>query len=436
MNNEMDAEILRESNRALAATLASRGAEVTAMRADRDAVLEKLSSEKERADALTAEVERLRVKLSNAVNGAVRALARCASLANTCDGLQTQRDAIKVEVERLRALSRRVAVQAIDAVIQQSTELIDTEVADELLQLATGNGGGRGMSENNKDGQDEARKYWASDDGKKVAEAYTRGTCNHRDEIADLTAEIERLTTEHGLLFDALSLHMRSTGITNAAMEKVEEYRAVREHSEKAVKTECQRLESGWNEAAAERDAALAQLAEEKEKVAAWANESEHWHGEARRAVDALAAEKARADVFRAVLISAAYDDVDDLPARGLEFAWRLGTTVAERTKAEKARADEEEAGLRRVVGFERARADDLIARVTERDRIIDAERAAREEAEATGRGYLKDMTDLQVTATRDHAVAEAAREWFVARYTDKATSAFQALLAALKANK
>jgi hypothetical protein len=73
-----------------------------------------------------------------------------------------------------------------------------------------------------------------------------------------LKAEIAKIRTERNLLFDALSLHMQSTGITDEAMSKVAALRLVLADSETRVKTECERLAAGWGEAAKERDQAQA----------------------------------------------------------------------------------------------------------------------------------------------------------------------------------
>lgn len=73
--------------------------------------------------------------------------------------------------------------------------------------------------------------------------------------IAEL-ARLKAAEAERDLLFDALNLHMRSTGITNEAMDRVEAFREVAKACELPVRGECARLAAGWNEAAKERDEA------------------------------------------------------------------------------------------------------------------------------------------------------------------------------------
>jgi hypothetical protein len=95
-----------------------------------------------------------------------------------------------------------------------------------------------------------------------------REFCQDREEdCARLRAEVERLKQQHvkseqerGLLYDALRLHMQSTGITAEAMDKVDELRLVMRDASERVATECERLESGWRVASAERDSARANV--------------------------------------------------------------------------------------------------------------------------------------------------------------------------------
>lgn len=71
-----------------------------------------------------------------------------------------------------------------------------------------------------------------------------------------------QMKRERDLLYDALSLHMRSTGIGPEATEKVDELRAVIAASEPAVRGECARLERVVREQQDRAEAAEKQLHE------------------------------------------------------------------------------------------------------------------------------------------------------------------------------
>lgn len=85
-----------------------------------------------------------------------------------------------------------------------------------------------------------------------------------RKENDDLRAQLERAEEEAGLLFDALSLDMRSKGISAEAHDKVDEYRAVIKANGTRVQSECDRLTKVAHEQQDRAERAEAELDREK----------------------------------------------------------------------------------------------------------------------------------------------------------------------------
>ena len=81
-----------------------------------------------------------------------------------------------------------------------------------------------------------AEIIWATDSGPSGTPIFAE-----RD-LAAVALAIDDLRRERDLLFDALKMHMRSTGIGDKAMAKVDEFRAVIEHSKDKVRGEIDRL--------------------------------------------------------------------------------------------------------------------------------------------------------------------------------------------------
>ena len=99
-----------------------------------------------------------------------------------------------------------------------------------------------------------------------------------RRRVTEAEDEIAQLTKERDLLFDALNLHMRSTGITKEAMDRVEAFRVVIADSKERVRGEMRRLENGWNDAADKKRLAEAEVArlidERDEDLEVWRRDS------------------------------------------------------------------------------------------------------------------------------------------------------------------
>lgn len=111
--------------------------------------------------------------------------------------------------------------------------------------------------------------------------------------VEEATAPIRM---ERDFLFDALNMHMRSTGITSEAMDRVEAFRAVVRASAPKVRGEFHRLEEGWNKAAKERDAAEREAAALRAQVESLTKERDNARLANGAWAETAAANMARAD--------------------------------------------------------------------------------------------------------------------------------------------